>query len=61
MFRRTAQMATKAAEYKARRWLFDRRYRFREKAIANRAKRAHGECMHNNSAATERSAKDSGL
>jgi hypothetical protein len=44
--RRIAQMATIAAEYKATRWLFRRRHR-REKAMANRTKRAHGEGMHN--------------
>jgi hypothetical protein len=48
--RRTAQMATNAAEYKASRRLFGPRRRFRKKAIANRVKRAHGESMHNTSA-----------
>lgn len=41
-------MATKAAEYKTRRGLFDLTLRFLEKAIAIRAKRAHGESMPNN-------------
>jgi hypothetical protein len=43
-----AEMATKAAEYKARRGLFDLTPPTREKAIANRTKRAHGKRMHNN-------------
>jgi len=42
-------MATKAAKYKATRRLFDLTPQSREKAIANRAKRAHGKRMHNNS------------
>ena len=54
-------MATNAAEYKASRRLFGRYRGFREKAVANRAKRAHGERMHTNSAGAELSAKDSGL
>jgi hypothetical protein len=53
-------MATNAAEYKASRRLFGRYRHFNEKAIANRAKRAHGEGMHNNSAGADRPAKDGG-
>jgi len=59
--RRSAQLAMKAAEYKAKRRLFDRRRSFREKSMANPAKRAQGETMHNHSAAAEQSAKNSGL
>ncbi len=40
-------MATKAAEYKPGRGIFGLTRRFREKAIANRAKRAHDQNMHN--------------
>jgi hypothetical protein len=43
-------MATKAAEYKVNAVLFDA---IGEKAIANRAGRAHGQPMHNNSAGAE--------
>jgi hypothetical protein len=46
-------MATKAAEYKTRRGLFDLTLPFREKAIANPIKRAHGNCMHNNRVGAE--------
>jgi hypothetical protein len=48
------EMATKAAEYKAM-----RRYSasMGEKAIANRAERAHGQPMHNNSAGAKLFAK----
>jgi hypothetical protein len=49
LFRRSAEMATRAAEYKATRRLFDLTLQSREKAIANRTKRAHGKRMHNNS------------
>lgn len=58
LFRRTAEMATKALEYKARRRFLDRCGRFGEKAIANRTKRAHGECMHNDGIGAKLSAKD---
>ncbi len=47
LFPGSAEMATKAAEYKATRRLFDLTLQSREKAIANRAKRAHGKRMHN--------------
>src|SRR6266487_3839603 len=59
LFRRSAEMATKATEYKATRGLFDLTLQSREKAIANRAKRAHGRCMHNTSVGAELFAKDS--
>jgi chorismate mutase len=58
MFRRTAEMATKATEYKAKRGLFDLRPPIREKAIANRVKRAHRKSMHNNGVDPELFAKD---
>jgi hypothetical protein len=47
----------KAAQYKASRGLFDLTLPIPEKAIANRAKRAHGSCMHNNRVGAELSAK----
>jgi len=54
IFQYVAEMATKAAEYKA-----TRRYSMPigEKAIANRAGRAHGQWMHNHSAGAELFAK----
>jgi hypothetical protein len=42
MFAHTAEMATRATEYKAKGGLFDLMARFCEKAIANRIKKAHG-------------------
>ena len=51
-------MATKATEYKAKRGLFDLRSPIREKAIANRVKRAHRKSMHNNGVDPELFAKD---
>jgi len=59
MFRRTAQMATEAAPYKAKPWLFGLSGRFREKVMANRAKRAHGKRMHHYGVDAELFAKDS--
>jgi hypothetical protein len=48
MYRRTAEVATVAAEYKAKRVLIaPDAAETREKAIANRVKRAHGAAMHN--------------
>jgi uncharacterized protein YggU (UPF0235/DUF167 family) len=57
MFPRTAEMATKATEYKANRELIDLTARFCKKAIANRIKRAHGEAMHNKRVGLELFAK----
>ena len=47
-----------ATEYKAKRGLFDLRSPIREKAIANRVKRAHRKSMHNNGVDPELFAKD---
>jgi hypothetical protein len=52
-------MATKAAPYKAKPWLFGLSGRFREKLMAKRAKRAHGERMHHYGVDAELFAKDS--
>jgi hypothetical protein len=57
MFRRTAEMATKATEYKPKRGLIDLTARFCKKAMANRIKKAHRETMHNNRVGLELFAK----
>ena len=58
LFRRSAEMATKPAQFKRRGCLFECSRRFCENIVANRVKRAHGEAMHNFSAGAEPPAKD---